>query len=332
MTSVLDTFDFRLPTFDLGVALAGAALILAAGAHAQNYPVKPVRIVVPVAPGGGTDPQARLLARKFQESMGQSFIVENRTGAGSMIGTEAVVRAPADGYTLLCAASTLAGAYTLRKDLSFDLLKDLAPVGQISSAGTFLVAHPSVPAASLKEFIALAKKRAGKLNAASGGVGSANHLSLEMLKLQAGIQATHIAYKGSGPATIALMSGEVDFSFAGAVTSLPHIRSGRIKALAVTTPKPSALLPGVPPVASLYPGFESTNWYAVFAPAGTPEAVVSKISQEIARAIRQPDFREFMSKEGADPVGSTPQEFAAFFRKEVDRYAQVIRAANIRAD
>jgi tripartite-type tricarboxylate transporter receptor subunit TctC len=312
--------------------VAIAAMFLAAGAHAQSYPVKPVRIIVPVAPGGGTDPQARLLARKFQESMGQTFVVENRTGAASMIGTEAVARAPADGYTLLCAASTLAGAPSLQKNLSFDVQRDLAPVGQISSAATFLVAHPSVPASSVKEFIALAKKRAGKLNAASGGVGSANHLSLEMLKQRAGIQATHIAYKGSGPATIALMSGEVDFSFAGALTSLPHIRSGRIKALAVTTLKPSSLLPDVPPLASLYPGFESTNWYAVFAPAGTPEAIVSKISQEIARAIRLPDVREFMSREGAEPVGSTPQEFTAFFRSEVSRYAQVIKSANIRLE
>lgn len=313
-------------------AAAIAATVLAADARAQSYPVKAVRIIVPVAPGGGTDPQARLLARKFQESMGQTFVVENRTGAASMIGTEFVVRSPADGYTLLCAASTLAGAPTLQKNLSFDLLKDLAPVGQISSAATFLVAHPSVPVSSVKDFIALAKKRAGKLNAASGGVGSANHLSLEMLKQRAGIQATHIAYKGSGPATIALMSGEVDFSFAGALTSLPHIRSARIKALAVTTLKPSILLPDVPPLASLYPGFESTNWYAVFAPAGTPEAIVNKISQEIARAIKLPDVREFMAREGADAVGSTPQEFAAFFRNEVSRYAQVIRSANIRLE
>jgi tripartite-type tricarboxylate transporter receptor subunit TctC len=313
-------------------AVAIVAMVAAADARAQTYPAKAVRIIVPVAPGGGTDPQARLLARKFQESMGQTFVVENRTGAASMIGTEAVVRSPADGYTLLCAASTLAGAPTLQKNLSFDLMKDLAPVGQISSAATFLVAHPSVPAASVKEFIALAKKRAGKLNAASGGVGSANHLSLEMLKQRAGIQATHIAYKGSGPATIALMSGEVDFSFAGALTSLPHIRSGRIRALAVTTLKPSLLLPDVPPLASLYPGFESTNWYAVFAPAGTPEAIVNRISQEIARAIKLPDVREFMSREGAEPVGSTPQEFAAFFKSEVARYAQVIKTANIRLE
>jgi tripartite-type tricarboxylate transporter receptor subunit TctC len=314
------------------VAALILTVILTAGARAQSYPVKPVRIVVPVAPGGGTDPQARLLGRKLQESMGQAFVVENRTGAASMIGTEIVVRSPADGYTLLFAASTLAGANTLRKDLSFDLVKDLAPVSQISSAATFLVVHASVPVSSVKEFIALAKKHARKLNAASGGNGSANHLALEMFKQRAGIQATHIPYKGSGPATIALMSGEVDFSFAGALTSLPHIRSGRIKALAVTTPKPSPLMPGVPPLASLYPGFESTNWYGIFAPAGTPAAIVDKISLEIAKAIRLPDVREFMAKEGAEPVGSTPQEFAAFFRSEVSRYAQVIRSANIRVE
>jgi len=313
-------------------AALAAALALSAGAAAQSYPVKTVRIVVPVAPGGGTDPQARLLGKKFQESMGQVFVIENRTGAGSMIGTEFVVKAPADGYTLLCAASSLAGAYTLRKDLPFDLLKDLAPVGQISSAATFLVVHSSVPAASVQEFIALARKHGGKMNAGSGGYGSANHLTLEMFKQQAGIQATHIAYKGSGPATIALMGGEVDFSFAGALTSLPHLRSGRIKALAVTTLKPSPLVPGAPPLASLYPGFQASNWYGFFAPAGTPAAIVNRISAEIASTIQLPDVRKFMSSEGAEPVGSRPEEFAAFFRSEVERYAKVIRRANIRVE
>jgi tripartite-type tricarboxylate transporter receptor subunit TctC len=313
-----------------------AAVVFAFHARAQSagqtYPVKAVRIIVPVAPGGGTDPQARLLGRKFQESMGQPFVIENRTGAGSMIGTEFVVRAPADGYTLLCAASTLAGAYTLRRDLAFDLLKDLTPVSQISSAAQFLVVHSSVPVSSVKEFIALARRHGGKMNAASGGNGSANHLTLEMLKQRTGIQATHIPYKGSGPATVALISGEVDFSFAGALTSMPHLRSGKIKALAVTTPKPSPLVPDAPPLTSLYPGFESTNWYAVFAPVGTPAAIVNRISMEVAKAIQLADVREFMAREGADAVGSTPQEFAAFFKNEVDRYASVIRSANIRAD
>ncbi len=311
---------------------AAAALLLPLTAPAQVYPAKAVRIIVPVAPGGGTDPQARLLAKKFQESMGQTFVVENRTGAGSMIGTEFVVKAPPDGYTLLCAASSLAGAYTLRKDLSFDMLKDLTPVGQISSAATFLVVHSSVPASSVTEFIALARKHGEKMNAGSGGHGSANHLTLEMFKQRAGIQATHIAYKGSGPATIALMGGEVDFSFAGALTSLPHLRSGRIKALAVTTLKPSPLVPDAPPLATLYPGFQATNWYALFAPAGTPAAIVNKLSAEMASAIQLPDVRKFMSSEGADAVGSSPPEFAAFFRSEVERYARVIRAANMRIE
>ena len=313
-------------------AAAAAALVTAAAAVAQTYPVRAVRIIVPVAPGGGTDPQARLLGKKFQESMGQPFVVENRTGAGSMIGTEFVVRAPPDGHTLLVGASTLAGAPALRKDLSFDMLKDLAPVGQISYTSQFLVVHSSVPASTVQEFIALAKKQGGRLNAASGGIGSANHLAFEMLKQRAGIQATHIAYKGSGPATIALMSGEVDFSFAGALTSLPHLRSGRIKALAVTTRKPSALLPNVPTLTSLYPGFEASNWYGIFAPAATPAAIVNKISAEMAAAIQLADVREFMSREGAEPVGSTPQQFAQFFKSEVDRYAQVIRTANIRLE
>jgi tripartite-type tricarboxylate transporter receptor subunit TctC len=313
-------------------ALAFAAAIVSSSAQAQSYPVKAVRIVVPVAPGGGTDPQARMLGRKFQESMGQPFVIEHRTGAGSMIGTEYVARAAPDGYTLLCGASTLAGAYTLRKNLPFDLLKDLIPVGQISSTSQFLVVHSSVPVSSLKEFIALAKQQGGRMNAASGGIGSANHLALEMLKLRAGIQATHIPYKGSGPATIALMGGEVDFSFAGALTSAPHIRAGRIKALAVTTRKPSILMPSVPPLTTFYPGFEMSNWYGLFAPAGTPAPIVNKIAAEMANAIQLADVREFMAREGAEPVGSTPQEFAAFFKSEVDRYAQVIRAANIRAE
>jgi tripartite-type tricarboxylate transporter receptor subunit TctC len=315
-----------------GFIAAAAAVVCVHDAGAQAYPAKAIRIIVPVAPGGGTDPQARLVGKKFQESMGQVVVVENRTGAGSMIGTEYVARAPADGYTLLCAASSLAGAYTLRRDLTFDILKDLVPVSQISSAATFLVVHSAVPVSSVQGFIALAKKHGGRMNAGSGGHGSANHLTLEMFKQFAGIQATHVAYKGSGPATIALMSGEVDFSFAGALTSLPHLRSGRIKALAVTTLKPSPVMPDVPTLASLYPGFQASNWYGFFAPAATPPAILDKLSAEVAAAIQLPDVRKFMAAEGADAVGSTPQQFAAFFRGEVERYAKVIKAANIRLE
>jgi tripartite-type tricarboxylate transporter receptor subunit TctC len=324
--------------------LCGIAAILATlvafGAAAQNpstgagpvFPVKPMRIIVPVQPGGGLDPQARLLGRKFHESMGQSVVVENRPGGNSMIGTELVARSPADGYTLLCAAASLASAVTLNRHLTFDLQKDLVPVSQLSSNAQFLIVHPSIPAASLKEFIALAKKHAGKLNAGSGGTGTANHLVLEMFKQRAGFHATHVPYKGSGPATIALMSGEVDFSFAGAISMIPHLRSGRVKGLAVTSPMPSRLAPALPTLASLYPGFESVNWYAIFVPAATPPAIINKLATEIVAAIKSPEMRDFMNKEGADPVGSTPQEFAAFFKLEVARYAKVIQAANIRVE
>ncbi len=314
-----------------GLIATAAALCAPALVAAQTYPIKPIRIIVPVQPGGGLDPQARLLGRKFQESMGQSVVVENRPGAGSMIGTEYVAKSAPDGYTLLCGTASLASAVTLYKNLSFDLQRDLIPVSLIMNT-QFLIAHPSLPAASLKDFIALAKKQAGKLNAASGGTGTANHLVLEMFKQRAGFQATHIPYKGSGPATIALMSGEVDFSFAGAISMIPHLRSGKVKALAVTSPAPSRLAPTLPTLASLYPGFESVNWYAIFAPAATPAATVNKLGAEIASAIKSREMRDFMLKEGADPVGSTPQEFAAYFKAEVERYAVVIRAANIRVE
>jgi tripartite-type tricarboxylate transporter receptor subunit TctC len=307
-------------------------LSLPATAPAQQYPLKPIRIIVPAQPGGGLDPQARIIGRKFQESMGQSVVIENRPGGGSMIGTELVAKAPADGYTLLCGAASLASAVSLYRHLTFDLQKDLLPVSQLSSNAQFLIAHPSLPAGSLKDFIALAQKYKGKLNAASGGTGTANHLVLEMFKQRAGFQATHIPYKGSGPATIALMSGEVDFSFAGAISMVPHLRSGKVKALAVTSPAPSRLAPALPTLASLYPGFESVNWYAIFAPAATPPAIVNKLSSEIIAAVKSPEMRDFMQKEGADAVGSTPQVFAAFFRAEVERYAKVIQAAGIRVD
>ena len=318
----------------------GVHLMVCAAASAQNlstnagqaFPVKPMRIVVPVAPGGGLDPQARLLGKKFQESMGQSVVTENRPGANGMIGAEHVAKSPADGYTLLCAAASMASAVTLYKNLLFDLQRDFAPVSQISSNAQFLIAHPSLPVGTMKDFITLAKKQGGKMNAASGGTGTANHLVLEMFKQRAGFQATHIPYKGSGPATIALMSGEVDFSFAGVITMIPHMRSGKVKALAVTSPTPSRLAPALPTLASLYPGFESVNWYAIFAPAATPAVLVNKLGGDITAAIKSADMRDLMLKEGADPVGSTPQEFTAYFKSEVTRYALVIQAANIRVD
>lgn len=314
------------------IIVASVAVAHVGAAFAQSYPVKAVRIVVPVAPGGGVDTQTRLLAKRFQESMGQVFTVDNRSGAASMIGTEIVVKSPADGYTLLAAAASLASAVTLNKSLPFDIQRDLIPVSQISSAPQLLLVHPSLPVKSLNDLLALARKQPGRLNAASGGTGSANHLAIEMLKQRAAIDVTHIPYKGAGPTMIALMSGEVAFAFAGTVSALPHIRTGRMRALAVTTPRHSPAVPDAPPLAAMFPGFESTNWYAFFAPAGTPSAIVNKVSNEVAAALKAADIRDFLLKEGADPVGSTPQEFAAFYRGEVERYAKVIKAANIKLE
>ena len=321
-----------VPVF-LSVTIAGLLGFVSIGpAPAQTYPGKAVRVVVPTAPGGGSDIQARLLAKAFQESMGQPFVVENRPGASGIIGVELVAKAPPDGYTILVGTALLATNAALYKKLPFDAARDLAPVGQISFAPQLMIVHPSVPARSVKEFVALAKRHPGKLNAGSSGSGSANHLALEMFKQRAGIDVTHIPYKSGAPAIIALVSGEVAFTFTGAVTALPPVRAKQVRALAVTSLKRSSLLPDVPTMDSFYPGFESANWYAMFVPAGTPAAVIGRLNSEMVRTLKSPEIVDFMKREGAEPVGSTPQELAAYFRREVERYAEVIRIGNVRVE
>jgi tripartite-type tricarboxylate transporter receptor subunit TctC len=312
--------------------MAFICLGLAHGVGAQTYPSKPVRMVVPTAAGGGSDLQARLLAKAFHENLGQPVVVENRPGASGTIGAEVVAKAPPDGYTLLIATALLSTNGALYKKLSFDPLRDLAPVGLISYAPQFLIAHPSVPARSAKELVALAKKHPGKINAGSSGTGSANHLALEMLKQRAGIDVTHIPYKSGSPAVAALMGGEVDFTFTGAVTALPPVRAGRVRALAVTSRKPSALLPEVPTLESMYPGFESANWYALFVPTGTPASIINRLNAEMIKALKSREMLDFMAREGAEPVGSTAQELGMHFRREVDRYAEVIRRGKIQVE
>jgi tripartite-type tricarboxylate transporter receptor subunit TctC len=302
-------------------------------AGAQNYPTKPVRIVVPTAPGGGSDTQARLLARRFQETLGgQRFVIDNRPGASGIIGAEIVAKSPADGHTLLMASALLATAPSLYRKIPFDPLKDLAPISQISFAPQFLIAHPSVPAKSIREFVGLLKQHSGKLNAGSSGTGSANHLALEMLQRAAGFQVAHIPYKSGAYAMTALVGGEIDFMFTGAVTGIPQIRSGKVRPLAVTSVKRSSLYPDVPTLDSLFPGYESANWYAMFAPAGTPSAIVNQLSTETAKALKAKDIREFIAGEGAEPVGSSPEELGTFLRREIERYAKVIAAANVKVE
>ena len=269
-------------------------LTLAAGAQAQSWPAKPVRVIIPFAPGGGTDIQGRLLGKKFYESMGQTFVIENRTGAAGLIGAEVAARSPADGYTILFTTASLAVNVSLYKKIAFDPLKDLQPVSWISSVPLVLVVHPSVPVKSPKELVALAKREKGKMNAAHNGSGTTSHLSIEMLKQFAGVDVTPIPYKGGGPAIAAMISGETDFSFATALAAQPHIKAGKVKALAVTTAKRSGAFPDLPTMASLYPGFESDNWYAMFFPTGTPKDVVAKLNAEIVKALKANDLRDFI--------------------------------------
>jgi tripartite-type tricarboxylate transporter receptor subunit TctC len=309
-----------------------AGICLSFGPFAQGYPQKTVRIVTPTGPSGGADTQARLVAKRFTESMGQPFFVDNRAGYSGVIGTDAVVKAAPDGYTLLVTSSLIAVTAAVFKKLPFDALKDLAPVGQIASAPQLLIVHPSVPAQSVQELVAAAKRAPGRMNAGSSGSGSINRIAAEMLQQAAGIQVTHVPYKSGSASGQALISGEVDFIFAGAVQALPLVRSGRARVLAVTSAKQSPLLPKVPTIDSVYPGFTSANWYGMFAPAGTPDAIVSKLSAEIVAAVSTPEIREFILREGAEPVGSSPREFGVYLRNEIARYTKVARAADLKVE
>lgn len=316
----------RLPSMAAAV-LAGA---MTAGAAAAAYPEKPVRIIVPFSPGGGTDIQARLLAKAFNDSMGQTFIVDNRTGAGGLIGAQIAVDAPPDGYTILFTTASLAVNVTLYADrMKFDMQKDLAPISWITSAPLVLSVHPSVPAKSVPELIALAKRKPGVLNNGVNTIGSTSHLSAEMLKQFAGIKTSIVPYRGGGPATVALTAGEIDMLFATAPSVMPHVKANRVRVLAVTTAKPSSAFPDVPTMNKFYPGFESDNWYAMYFPAGTPKAIVDKMNDEIRKALERPDVREFMAHEGLDPVASSPAELAALVGKEIPKYAQVIHRGHI---
>ena len=309
------------------IALAGAGPVAA-----QAWPAKPVRIVVPFTPGGGLDIQARLFGKKFYETLGQTFVVENRTGAGGLIGAEAVARSAPDGYTLLFSSASLAVNVSLYKKLAFDPVTDFDPVSWVSSVPLVLVVHPSVPVKSVPELVALARKRAGQYNASSNGIGTTSHLSIEMLKQYAGVAVTHVPYKGGGPATTAVLSGEVDIAFVPVLSAQPFMKSGKVKVLAVTTAKRSSILPDVPTMKSYYPEFESDNWYAFFVPAGTPQDIVTKLNAEILKALKAPDVIDYLSHDGADPVGSTPAELAANYRREIVKYAKLIKAANIQPE
>ena len=314
-------------------AVAAVSVATPMQAVAQQWPDKTVRILVPFPPGGGTDIQARLLSVAFQKSTGQNFIIENRTGASGLIATQIAVDSPPDGYTILFTSGSISAAVILyAKRIKFDIHKDLQPISWISSTPLVLVVHPSVPAKSVKELVALAKRSPGGMNAGGNAAGTTAHLSAEMFNQTVGIKSTVVTYRGGGPAVIALISGELDYAFVTAPSIMPHLTTGRAKGLAVTTPKRSSVLPDLPTMNSIYPGFESDNWYAMFYPKGTPKPIVDKMNAEIRKALDTPEIKAFMPREALDPVASSPEELSELLKREIEKYAKVIRQANIRLD
>ncbi len=323
-----------------GRLLAGfGALLLAATvasaprpAGAQDYPTRPIRIVLPFAAGGGTDLLARLLAQRFHESMGQPVTVDNRIGAGGNIGAEIVVRAAPDGYTIMVSTASTAVNVSLYPKLSFDSRKDLVPVSQLGSSAVVLTVHPSVPARNPQELVALSKRVKGGLNYGSNGTGTTSHLAGVLFAQVAGIQLTHIPYKGVAPAMAALLGGQVEVGFPSTLSAQPLIRSGKARGLAVTTKKRASSLPDLPTLDSIWPGIDIDNWFVLFVPAATPATIIKRLHAETVKALQHPDMKGYMAREGAETVGSSPAEAREFFLREADKYAKIVKAAQIKPD
>jgi len=313
--------------------IAGCAIGLGSQALAQDYPTRPIRFVVPFPPGGGTDIIARIVQPKLSEALGQPIVIENRGGAGGAVGTEAAARSTPDGYTFLFTLSSHTINPLLYK-LNYDIERDFVPVSMIVSVPQLIAAHPDAPARTLKEMVAAARARPGFLAFASVGNGTPSHIAGELLKLKAGIDMVHIPYKGGGPAVTDTVAGQVPFLFVTAPAALSQVRAGRLRALAVTTQKRSAAAPDIPTVAEALgmPDYEVDSWYAMFAPAKTPPAIVARMQKEAARAVRLPEVRQKLLEQGADAVGGTAEELDRVVKSELKRWAAVIRDAGIKLD
>jgi tripartite-type tricarboxylate transporter receptor subunit TctC len=315
------------------ILLCAALAAVFSPAQAQQYPTKPVRLVVPAAPGGGTDITARIIAPKLSEQLGQQVVVENRAGAGTMIGSEAVARAAPDGYTLLMGISTLAINPAMYKKVPYDALKDFAPISQVVSLPNVLVTHPSLPVKSVKELVAFARARPGQLNYASAGVGTNPHLSMELFLAMTGLKMTHVPYKGAGPGLVDTVAGHVSVMTPSIISGLPHVRGGRLRALGVTSAKRAGGVPDIPTIAEAgVPGYDAVQWFGVLAPTATPPAIVVRLHGEIVRVLQAADVKGRLSGDGADPVGSSPEEFAAFLSAETAKWAKVVKDAGIQPE
>jgi tripartite-type tricarboxylate transporter receptor subunit TctC len=314
--------------------LCAAVAAAIAPAHAQQYPTKPVRIIVPFPPGGGLDIVARLMGPKLSEAYGQQIVVDNRAGAAGVIGTEIAARSAPDGHTWLMATmGNLAVNRHLYSKMAVDPLRDLAPVTEVVAVHFVMVAHPSLPARDVKGLIALARARPGQINFSSSGAGGAPHLAGELLKSMANIKLVHVPYKGSGPSFIDLLGGQVSLTCDSLLQSLPYIRAGRLNALAVLGPNRAPQLPNVPTVSeSGLPGYELTNWFGLAVPSGTSRDLIARIHVDVSRVLQQREVRERLVDMGADVIGNTPQQFGAFLEAESAKWARVIKEANIRAE
>ena len=314
-------------TLLLWVALIFVAVV-APGAWAQGYPSKPIRLLSPFAPGGGTDILARLIGPQVSESLGQPIVVENRPGGGGTVGAAITVRSEPDGYTLIVVSGSY-GANAALHNLPYDSVTDIQPIILIGTTGLLVSTHPSVPFKTLKQLIAYARANPGKLNFGSAGAGGLGHLAGELFKLHTKVQFTHIPYKGSGPVMTALLSGEVDSSFSSLVPSIPHVKSGRLRAIALTTPMRSRALPEVPTVGETVPGYDVTHWYGIWGPKGLPREIVTRWNQEVAKVLRTAAMQKWLAQEGLEPAGGPPEEFLNRIRSDVEKWKKVVKEANI---
>jgi tripartite-type tricarboxylate transporter receptor subunit TctC len=320
---------FALPVI---AALLFCGVVFAQGA-AENYPARPVRIVIGLAPGGGTDLQARLFAQKLSENLGRPFVVENRTGAGGTIAYAQIAKSPPDGYTLLGVTSGYTITPAVYSNLPYDPVKDFAPISLVAQAPFLFLTHPSLPVRSVKDLLALARTRPAMLDCGTAGHGSSTHMAFELFRTMAGVNITHIPYKGTGPALIDAMAGQVHMLFGNVLSTLTHVKSGRLRALAVTTAKRSRVLPDLPTVSeSGVPGYENSTWFGLLAPAGTPAAVLNKLNAELVKTSRSPDIVERLAPDGGEPVGSTPEQFSRHLALEITRWRKVVKDAGMKVE
>ena len=314
------------------VLAATLMCVLGSAAHAQSYPAKTVRIIVPFAPGGGSDFIARQIAPPLTKAMGQQFVVDNRPGAGSTLGSEIALKSPADGYTLLLISGSYTTSPSLYKNLKYDPLNDMVSVIQTENGPYVVSVHPSLPARNVKELVAIAKARPGQLNYASTGNGGITHLSAELFAMRTGIKITHIPYKGTGPGVIDTIAGNTQMMIGAVSAVIGHMQNGRLRGLAVSSPKRLPALPDVPTVMEGGINYQVNNWHGVIAPKGTPKAVIDRLNSEINKAIKDPDFAKRIALDGLEPAGGTPEEFYTLLKREVVEWAEVVKAANVKAD